>query len=453
MSPKVQTSESISQIDPAPSEQLEQDKESNVVVTEIDARSSAPPDGGLTAWLTVLGGFLVQFVAGYVNSFGVYQDFFVRDFLSNFSSSQISWIGSVATMLLMVTSVFSGRLFDRGHFHFLYITGSILLIVAIFTLSAAHPQSFYQACSFLLNLGIAYGLGAGMIYVPGIAIMAQHFSRKRALVMGIVASGGSFGAIVYPIMLNNLFHNSVGFANGVRASGGLIVGCLIIAALLMRTRASIRTVKHRSMLESARKFIKDDVYVLAVLGTFFYIQGLFFPIFYIQLLADEKGLNSVFSFYTLTILSSGSFVGRFVGGAAVNPFGAINSVTLSTFCCGVLIVSMLGLESIAGVTIFCILYGFFSGTYLTLLAPMWASMATDLSEIGLIGHSIALFFSMYNTHFDTSLGTPITGALLTRDQFIWWRPILYAAIASFIGTSFFFASRMRMAKRKRTNRC
>lgn len=107
-----------------------------------------------------------------------------------------------------------------------------------------------------------------MIYVPSVAIVAQHFTRKRALVMGIVASGGSLGAILYPIMLNNLFHNSVRFSNGVRASGGLIAGCLVLAGLLMRTRGSPRlgATTQRSILESARKFIRDDAYVLAVAG-------------------------------------------------------------------------------------------------------------------------------------------------------------------------------------------
>lgn len=139
--------------------------------------------------------------------------------------------------------------------------------------------------------------------------------------MGIVTSGGSLGAIVYPIMLNNFFHGSVGFANGVRASGYLIAGCLVLGLLLMRTRPSSVQIKHRTVLESAKKFIKDDVYVLAVaayvvtnllnvdtdiLGcvfrTFFYIQGFFFPIFYIQLLSDEKGINPTFSFYSVCLI-------------------------------------------------------------------------------------------------------------------------------------------------------
>lgn len=48
-----------------------------------------------------------------------------------------------------------------------------------------------------------------------------------------MGKGSSVGGIVYPIMLNNLFHGSTGFAWGVRASAFLSLGMLIGANLLM----------------------------------------------------------------------------------------------------------------------------------------------------------------------------------------------------------------------------
>lgn len=47
-------------------------------------------------------------------------------------------------------------------------------------------------------------------------------------------TGSSVGGIVYPIMLNHLFHGSAGFAWGVRAQAFLTLGLLIPANLLMR---------------------------------------------------------------------------------------------------------------------------------------------------------------------------------------------------------------------------
>jgi len=54
--------------------------------------------------------------------------------------------------------------------------------------------------------------------------------------MTFVIAGSSMGAIIHPIMLNNLLNGPVGFANGVRASAGFVSGLLFIACLCMRTR-------------------------------------------------------------------------------------------------------------------------------------------------------------------------------------------------------------------------
>lgn len=116
-----------------------------------------------------------------------------------------------------------------------------------------------------MTLGLGFGIGAGMIYIPTLAIVAHHFSTKRALVMGIVVSGGSLGAIFHPIMLNNLIHGSAGYANAVRASAGLVTGCLVVAPLLMRTRLPPRT-ERTTFVASTKKLFKHDVYVIAVLG-------------------------------------------------------------------------------------------------------------------------------------------------------------------------------------------
>jgi MFS family permease len=81
------------------------------------------------------------------------------------------------------------------------------------------------------------GIALGLLWLPSISIVAHWFQRRRILAMGITSSGSSCGGIVFPIMLNRLFHNpSVGFAWGVRAAAFLMLGLLSIATVLMKTR-------------------------------------------------------------------------------------------------------------------------------------------------------------------------------------------------------------------------
>lgn len=102
------------------------------------------------------------------------------------------------------------------------------------------------------------------MYIPSIAVVAHHFRRRRALAMGIVASGSSLGGILHPIMLNNLLHGPAGFTGGVRASAGLNLGLLVVAIALVRTRLPPQP--PAKLLPAIRKFSRDSAYVAAVIA-------------------------------------------------------------------------------------------------------------------------------------------------------------------------------------------
>lgn len=65
-------------------------------------------------------------------------------YLSNYSSSQISWIGSVQLFLLFSLGLVAGKLFDEGYFHHLEIGGSIVYVASFVALSFVKPQSYTQ---------------------------------------------------------------------------------------------------------------------------------------------------------------------------------------------------------------------------------------------------------------------------------------------------------------------
>lgn len=117
-----------------------------------------------------------------------------------------------------------------------------------------------------LAQGVGMGLGAGIVYIPSVAIISHYFHKRRALAMSIVASGSSLGAVIHPIMLNNTLHSSLGFGTAVRASAGLISGLLLIACLIMRPRLP-PTQNAPEFWQSLRRFSHDTPYVLATLGS------------------------------------------------------------------------------------------------------------------------------------------------------------------------------------------
>lgn len=376
------------------------------------------PEGGWRAWGTVLGAWLIQFCTfGYANAFGVYQDYYVRQYLSDYTSSQISWIGGLQTMLLFTVGLFAGRAFDLGYFYSLTICGTILFPFCLFMVSLSQQQSYYQ---IFLSQGLGTGIAFGVTFVPPLSIIGHYFRRRRALAMGIASSGSSIGGVVHPVMLNHLFYGSAGFHGGVRISAGLNLGLMAIALLLMRPRLPPQ--REGKFFSQIPTFFKDPPYVVVVFGASAALAGLVFPFFFVQLDAISQGVNSNLAFYTLVILNGVGAVGRVLAGYLADSVGVLNLVVATASASSILVFCMLAVHDVAGFISFSALFGLTSSAYISLLAPMLSVLARDVSEIG-----ARMGFCFTVIGFAALISSPIYGALLSK-SFIWWRPTVYSAI-------------------------
>ncbi|KAG2039274.1 MFS general substrate transporter [Suillus americanus] len=343
------------------------------------ARSeSGPPDGGFRAWGTVFGCFLMQFCGfGYISSFGVYQDYYTRIYLTNYPPSAISWIGASTSFLAVNVTLISGPLYDRGWFYRLMIAGSLLQSLSLFALSFAKPGQFHSAFIFQ---GVLAGFGMGLTYAPSIAVVSQHFSRRRTLAMSLVTSGTPLGSMIHPIMLNHLLNGTVGFARGIRASAGFVSALLLIACLCMRTRGL--PVPTASYVVVARKCSREVLFILMTVGSTLFQIGFFFPLFYLQLDSTKHGIDTKFSFYSLVIMNAACFVGRCTAGIIATYTGVLNLTIASTVACSAIIISMMALSDVTSVVVLGLAYGYFSCVYIGLLVPLVTELTPNLSELG-----------------------------------------------------------------------
>lgn len=75
------------------------------------------PEGGFEAWLCVAGTFTVMaFSFGYLNAYGIFQEYYTSNFLQNYSQSDIAWIGAMQYFFIFGVGLFAGRAFDLGLF-------------------------------------------------------------------------------------------------------------------------------------------------------------------------------------------------------------------------------------------------------------------------------------------------------------------------------------------------
>ncbi|TFK71120.1 MFS general substrate transporter [Pluteus cervinus] len=382
-------------------------------------------DTGYNAWMTIVGTFLIQFCTyGYVSAFGVYQDFYTRGFLSGETPSNISWIGSFQLFMSYAPGVLVGRAFDAGYFRLMISVGGFLLVVSMFMLSLAKEGQYYQV---FLAQAVGMGLGQALLFLPSIIVIGHHFRRRRALATGIAVSGASVGGIIWPILLNQLSQRTT-FPNAIRATAALTGGLLLVANLIMKTQPRPSSASAPAK-PNFRVILLDAPYMVSIAAAFCISLGLFFPYFYLQLYAMDKGVNAELAFYVVAILNAGSVLGRLLPNFFADKLGPYNMLIPCLAISSVLAFSIFGLHSFAGIAIFAALYGFWSGSYVSLIPSLLAQLCLHPGEQGT---RMGIAFSAVGIAF--LVGTPIEGALLHSidGTFIWWRPIIFCGVCSYL---------------------
>lgn len=202
---------------------------------------------------------------------------------------------------MMVTGVLAGPIYDAGYFRALLLVGSFMLVFGHMTLSLCHE--YWQV---LLAQAFCVGIGAGFIYVPGVAILSTNFSTRIGTAIGIAASGSSIGGVIYPIVFHRLLPR-IGFGWTTRVLGFIMLATMFVPITFMRVR--VLPTKSRSLLDPKAFFI--PAYFLITVGFFLGFMGLNMPFFYAQVYAIKRHItNEDLAFYLLAILNSTSTFGR-----------------------------------------------------------------------------------------------------------------------------------------------
>ncbi|KAI0719437.1 MFS general substrate transporter [Fomitopsis betulina] len=375
------------------------------------------PDGGLWAWMAVLGGACTTFCTfGFSTSFGIFQDYFVQAGAG--SSSDVSWIGSIQLFLLFGMGLFSGRWFDQGYFKIEFFVGTILILLSVFMLSICDPSQYY---GLVLTQGLVMGIGCGLTTTPALCLQSHYWRKRRALSLGLVQAGSSVGGVVMPIMLNRLFSGSAGFPWGTRAVAFLMLVLMTIANLIMWTR--LPGTKDKGSQVPIKSVMVDPPYVLTVIATVIFFFGMYFPYFYLQTWVRLHGMSENLAFYTISILNAGSVCGRIIPNFIADYIGPYNLLIPIFYSCSILLFALFGVTNVPAVIIFSFLYGFATGSANALIPPAMGILAKTEDETGL---RIGMLFLA--TSFPILVGTPIDGALLGAAN-TWYKAILFSAVS------------------------
>ncbi|KAK0702329.1 putative MFS monocarboxylate transporter [Lasiosphaeris hirsuta] len=399
-----------------------------------------PDQGGMSlhAGLAVLGGSLALFCSvGFMNAFGVFQQYYKENILQDMSESQISWIGSVSIFLVYAVAPITGILVDRIGPTALLIIGALGTLLAVFMTSLC--TEYYQ---FFLAQAMLLGPSMALLTWPPIAVVSRLLPNNRGLALGVVVGGSSVGGVVWPVMLERLLNGSnLGFGWVMRIIGFTMLPLLAILCVTVVERPqpseSLATSTSESSEESASplsapledeksrrvdiSILKNKIFLLLALGFGFGYLGLFLPIFFISSYATARGVSTDMSFYLVSIVNAASLLGRVLPGYLADRYGHFNLCLLALVASAVTGFCWTSTTSLAGLIWWSLAYGFSSGAIIALQAACVGKIATYQTQ----GTAMGLFMGLVAV--TTLVGAPIGGALLGKYG--------YTALAMFTGAT------------------
>lgn len=361
-----------------------------------------PPNGGTRAWLVVSGSFFLFFNSwGTVNSFGEFQTYYHSSILQSESPDNISWIGSIQSFLLLFVGVVTGPLYDAGHFRLLICTGAFLVPFGFFMTSIC--SKYWQ---FVLAQGMCIGIGNGCLFVPSIAILPQYFTTKKALANGLAASGSSLGGVIYPIVFHRLV-NQLGFGWTTRIMGFLSLVTCLFSVAIMKPRVFPK--ETRALLDL--KAFHETPYALFCAAMFFGFIGFYGPVFYLQTSAIEDGTSTNLAFYLLPMLNAASIWGRILPNFLADKLGPLNILMPASLGTATLALAWIGIHSTPGYIALAVLYGFFSGGFVSLppVALVWLT-----PNLRTVGTRMGMCFAICS--LGLLVGSPSSGAILKNTE-------------------------------------
>ncbi|KAM4716581.1 LOW QUALITY PROTEIN: solute carrier family 16 member 6b [Anableps anableps] len=208
------------------------------------------PEGGW-GWAVAVAFFMVE-----VNTYGVLKTLgvFLQDLMEEFkeSNSRVSWVISISVFIFAFTAPLASLLSNRFGYRPVVMTGGFLMSVGM--ISSAFTNSIDK---MYITIGMISGFGFCLSFLPTVTILAQYFSRRRALVTSIASSGESFAIFAFAPAFSRL-KEDIGWRYCLVVLG-VMQGTVIVFGVLLRP-ISIKPepVKEDSESEAASLFLKQQ---------------------------------------------------------------------------------------------------------------------------------------------------------------------------------------------------
>ncbi|MFN0092983.1 MAG: MFS transporter [Acidimicrobiales bacterium] len=274
------------------------------------AQPSAPPPAAASgqaldvdsgrAWVIALGGMLANAVCfGTVYSFGAFLDAMKAEFGSGLGATAL--IFGLPTFVLFSLGLLTGPLADRYGPRRIVLTGAVVIGAGLFLTSRA--QSLGAAVLFY---GVGVGVGIGCCLVPVTACVGGWFVRRRALALGLTASGIGVGTLVM-VPLAEWMNRAYGWRSSYEVFALACAGALALTAWAATPpRRNGAAPKGRPLRQLAALGSFRRLYA----GSFLLSMALFVPFVFLVKYAKDHGVSASSAALLVSVLGASNVASR-----------------------------------------------------------------------------------------------------------------------------------------------
>ncbi|KAJ3537975.1 hypothetical protein NM208_g6102 [Fusarium decemcellulare] len=244
--------------------------------------------------------------------------------------------------------------------------------------SLAASSFAQETWHLVLTQGVLYGICGSIGYLPCILYMEQWFVRRKGLAYGIMWSGTGLGGFIIPLLLE-AFLQKWGFRTTLRIWATALFAIMLPATYYIKPRLPLSAMTRTKSYNL--KFLLTKTFLLYQSANIIEGIGYFLPAVYLPTYARSVLSAGHFaSALTVILINVASVFGVVIVGTLSDRLHPTTCILIST--AGAVLGTFLlwGLAAnLAVLYTFCIVYGFFAGSYISVWPAIMRHVADDFS--------------------------------------------------------------------------
>eukprot|EP00092_Neocalanus_flemingeri_P032823 GFUD01035699.1.p1 GENE.GFUD01035699.1~~GFUD01035699.1.p1 ORF type:complete len:463 (+),score=142.43 GFUD01035699.1:137-1525(+) len=291
-----------------------------------DDKPGGHVDGGW-GWLVVAASFgVICVLDGIGYSFGVFLEPLIADL--GVGRGALSMAGSLQSGVYSLSGPVVAMVVSRWGERKACMVGSVLSAVGV--LGASYAVGIK---TLILGYSVVTGLGFGLMYLPSIVIVSQHFTTRRALATGIVLCAAGAGTFLFAPLTEQLVEQ-MGWRGAMRVLAVACLGCVVCGSAMVPGGAVTEGVDGDTEFEGRtdctrkveRKFLARiigselssspalPVLSLLMMGDCMSALSLYIPYTHLPPAATAVGISPANAAFLISTLGVTNTLGRLVSG-------------------------------------------------------------------------------------------------------------------------------------------